>query len=71
MHLIDDAFPAPFTCCTCCTCFTCCCCCCPVEQVVRREVLERSTAELGAARSASDDARYELARHLNTVGGQR
>jgi hypothetical protein len=36
-------------------------------QVVKREVLERSTAELAAARSAADDARYELARHLNTV----
>jgi hypothetical protein len=35
--------------------------------VVKREVLERSTAELAAARAASDDARYELARHLNTV----
>jgi hypothetical protein len=34
---------------------------------VKREVLERSTAELAAARTASDDARYELARHLNTV----
>jgi hypothetical protein len=32
-------------------------------------VLERSTAELAAARAASDDARYELARHLNTVSG--
>lgn len=39
----------------------------PTQQVVKREVLERSTAELAAARAASDDARYELARHLNTV----
>ncbi len=37
------------------------------SQVVKREVLERSTAELAAARAAADDARYELARHLNTV----
>jgi len=36
---------------------------------VKREVLERSTAELAATRAASDDARYELARHLNTVSG--
>jgi hypothetical protein len=41
-----------------------------LKKVTRREVLERSSSELAAARIAADEARFELARHMNEVRGQ-
>jgi Arf-GAP/coiled-coil/ANK repeat/PH domain-containing protein len=38
-----------------------------LKKVTRREVLERSSSELAAARIAADEARFELARHMNEV----
>ncbi|KAF6255304.1 hypothetical protein COO60DRAFT_231019 [Scenedesmus sp. NREL 46B-D3] len=38
-----------------------------LKKVTRREVLERSSSELAAARIAADESRFELAGHLNEV----
>ncbi|WIA33951.1 hypothetical protein OEZ86_007046 [Tetradesmus obliquus] len=38
-----------------------------LKKVTRRDVLERSSSELAAARIAADEARFELARHMNEV----
>lgn len=39
-----------------------------LKKVTKRDVLDKSAAELSVARQAADESRYELARHLNTVG---
>eukprot|EP00878_Enallax_costatus_P041785 GHUV01048671.1.p1 GENE.GHUV01048671.1~~GHUV01048671.1.p1 ORF type:complete len:252 (+),score=78.86 GHUV01048671.1:281-1036(+) len=42
-----------------------------LKKVTKRDVIDKSAAELSVARQAADEARYELARHLNTVEVQK